>query len=511
MVESGATPTVTVAPVGSGLAFPLASGHFVAAKGPMALVYPRPNAETNTWARHRKAYYDGVNAIEYRVPVGVRLGALPLRFSVLVGPPGLTIGAYWGDPNYGEVTWTPSAPVTNATVTIRVQDQANITPLDVTWTVTTSSSTADFIFADAVNGNDSTGTGTISAPYKTLSKLFGASTGTVTFPNTIAYCRGGTYTPVNQASRYMSMVSNASPMALLGYPGETVIFAMTAAGVTGNGTSFNDALLRDISFTGSPSVAEFWAIYMGSGLMSRRTFINLSFPNAQSGTASTNNNTSIYGDSTGGGMRQYCYMRGCSESGRSGGNSEGLFALFNEQNSLFEFNTVTASSTNLGCMYLKASAQDCTIRYSSVTQVNSADIALGTGCQVDAGIVTQNIEICYNTVNGPNQGDGAGSDPGTLCPNYGFFNPGTHWVYRNTVYGNLVARNSSGSNGPFILENNVVMARAGVTVVKTGTSITNSGTECQGSASAGIINTSTMLLIGTYRTNYLGLRGAEIA
>lgn len=65
------------------------------------------------------------------------------------------------------------------------------------------------------------------------------------------------------------------------------------------------------------------------------------------------------------------------------------------------------------------------------------------------------------------------------------------------------------SNGPVYVENNALQAPTPMLLDGgTGASVTNTGTECQGTS--GILNGS-YLLTGTYRANYLGLRGAEIA
>src|SRR5208337_3692923 len=124
----------------------LPAGHWIAAKQAMIQVYPRPDSETNTWARHRWAYYDGVNAVQYKIPLGVSFGAFPYVFQLLSGPPGMTIGAtYWQSgwsfpealaAGYGYLLWTPTASVTNATVSILVTDQQKNT-LTITFTVST--------------------------------------------------------------------------------------------------------------------------------------------------------------------------------------------------------------------------------------------------------------------------------------------------------------------------------------------------------------------------------------
>src|SRR5580698_176033 len=179
------------------------AGSWMPAKQAMIQVYPRPDSETNTWARHRWAYYDGTNPVQYRIPLGVSFGAFPYVFQLLSGPPGMTIGAtIWQSDwsfaqamtaGYGYLLWTPTAAVTSGTVSVLVTDQ-QMNTLTITFTVSTSSSTSRFIFLDAANGNDSTGTGAIGAPWKTLAKALGSSYAATANPGAICYLRGtGTY------------------------------------------------------------------------------------------------------------------------------------------------------------------------------------------------------------------------------------------------------------------------------------------------------------------------------
>src|SRR5580692_1397802 len=77
------------------------AGSWMPAKQPMIQVYPRPDSETNTWARHRWAYYDGAHAVQYKIPLGVSFGAFPYVYELLSGPPGMTIGATYWNPTWG--------------------------------------------------------------------------------------------------------------------------------------------------------------------------------------------------------------------------------------------------------------------------------------------------------------------------------------------------------------------------------------------------------------------------
>jgi hypothetical protein len=134
-------------------------------------VHPRPDAETGpftstVYARHRLAYYDGVNPIQYECPICAQGGARPHVYQLIEGPSWLQIGTSYGSSMYGILYGTPTGAIAKsapATVTVRVfgQDQASV---DVTFTLATSHSTADFIFVDSANGNDTTGDGTFGNP-----------------------------------------------------------------------------------------------------------------------------------------------------------------------------------------------------------------------------------------------------------------------------------------------------------------------------------------------------------
>ena len=170
----------------------------------MRLVYPRPDSETNSYARHHRAYYDGTNAVEYDICIGVTFGAFPYVFELQSGPPGMTIEATtwntaWGpgldahNGGYGRIKWTPSAaiappatyPPATPNVKILVTDQQHntLTIEFSVWTEGAYSATGGanggpggFIFVDNVSGND-TNAGTIAAPLASLGNTGGIVTG----------------------------------------------------------------------------------------------------------------------------------------------------------------------------------------------------------------------------------------------------------------------------------------------------------------------------------------------
>ena len=198
-------------------------------------VYPRPDSETNTWARHRWAYYDGVNAVQYKIPLGVSFGAFPYVFQLLSGPPGMTIGAsIWqsdwsfaqaATAGYGYLQWTTTGSVSDATVSVLVTDQ-QMNTLTITFTVSTFSSTAQFIFIDSVRGSDAAGTGAIGAPWQTFGKAFGNTYSASVNAKALCYLRAGTYTipvysdqDINSANALCKLNTSTKPSALMDFLG----------------------------------------------------------------------------------------------------------------------------------------------------------------------------------------------------------------------------------------------------------------------------------------------------
>lgn len=206
----------------------LGAGRFAPSDMPMVAVHPRPDNETNTFARHRWAYYDGVNSVQYRIPIIIQGGAPPFYYEVVTGPPGMTIGQQFsltrGD-DYGVLKWTPTGGELNTPVSIRVSDQEGNTIL-VNFTISTAS-TSRFLFV-STTGSDSTGTGTISNPFATTRGWFKTQADT-TYAGYIVYYRSGTHTwhlDTTLSGRLAGngdLSASTKPLVHLGYPGETVI------------------------------------------------------------------------------------------------------------------------------------------------------------------------------------------------------------------------------------------------------------------------------------------------
>lgn len=504
------TANATTSASTGGLAFPLASTNRVAAVAPMYPVFPRPDSETAAYAGHKKAYFDGVNQIEYRYPILIQSGAPPFRFTLQQGPPGMTIGRYWGDPNYGEIVWTPTANVTNATVSVLAEDQDNTTPLTFTWTVSTSSSPNDFVFVRlAAEGGSDSNPGTYTQPFATPAKLLNSSA----YAGRRAMFFPGTYDVPTQGQ----IVPSQHPMSWVAFAGgHTVKFRCStgrSSPAFGTDTGCNDFLWNGIDLDNSGcSTANYRTFWMG-GVSHRATIIRCDILNPYNGSTGGDVTTGWFFDSPGTGVfRDHIGFYRCNESGRIdvGNNAYSLFATYVCRHGVAEWCTVTSTATF--DMYVKASNNLWTFRYCTVAHGASGNgTGTGTGCQTDAGLANGNFEYWYCSIDAPQFQDTGGNVGGALTLNYnGSTGAGRHDVIRCSIKGAIWIRGSD-SAGPYRVVNCAIQANAPQVTTRfngNGTQVTVVGTECHGTS--GILD-GNMLLTGTFRTNYLGKRGREIA
>jgi len=225
------------------------------------LIYPRPDSETPTWARHRKAY----TGRKYEFAIGVANGAWPFYYEVISGPSGLTVGtglnvdgngALTPAANYGVVSWDSPTAGTHS-VTVRVSFQDGATAIDVVWEIVVG--TSGHIFVDASVG--SSGTGTLASPFKNIDDWYLADSTDTTYSEFHVHYAAGTYDVfTSDATNNNNIVLDYhnKPLVHIGEVGESVIWDFDTGNlVTGiepefNGLeqNFHDFYCGDIEWTG---------------------------------------------------------------------------------------------------------------------------------------------------------------------------------------------------------------------------------------------------------------------
>ena len=505
----------------------LPTGHFVSAVMPMTstrVVIPRPDTETSSAAYTRNAHPN----VQYVCPVVIQGGSFPHWYEIITAPPGATIGSFYNSTDYGVVRWTPTSGT--KTFTIRVHDQDGTT-VDVTWTVTVG--TTWVLFVDSVNGNDTTGTGTFAAPWKTYSKAATSVTGGKSI-----CLRAGTYSATTASQN----LTSSTHLALFAYPGESV--TMDCSTSTANGGCWNeggsDIYVSGIAFSSGPSAQLNPRCFTNQSAGDRLYKIGCSFDNPPAGTAGSGawDNQACWFLGDAGAQRKYCLVLNCTFSRLpAGGNGYMAYDLYNTAYFVSRANIFNAPGTT-GQQYVMFHKGGGNVEHTAEQNVfaqawTPANAQLGAYFGSDgSGGQSTHQEFRYNTI--VNSNTAATWNSFAMIVNNAQNNSFAHqfWSYRNTIVGIPMIAYGTVGTLDFTSINDVIVHNATATSlvgkwigVNSGgsantfinpTTIPNissysiTGVECQGNTSAGILDASN-LLTGTFRTTYLGLRGAEIA
>jgi len=477
------------------LSFLLPPGHFVPAKMPMHPVFPRPDSETQAFARHRWAHPD----FRYEIPIGVQGGAWPFKYEIIAGPSGATIGQYYGDPDYGILKWNPAAGDSSTkTFTVRVTDQ-ELNTVDLTWTTTIDA--AQFIFVDA--NAVSTGTGTITSPLKTFADWYKGDRTDSTYHNKIIVFRAGNYSAYGEAGTNgnVRLDAGSKTPSLLGFPDETpVIDCSQAQFFTDDG--LDDIFIAGIRFenartdVGNPHF--FWCV----GAWQRGLWYNNYFFNMQMGLANDDNPAAIFAThvST---YREHVFIKSNTFDAFTANGSNGAYIdLYTVDYSLIEGNKAINSNTSYG-LWLKGSHAYNTLRANDVSQ-NISGRAFCIGLGTEAGGIPHHHEVCWNNfVVNPND------EVGLVAMSNAY--QGQHystWIYRNTFSGWRTQLRFQGVD-PYHTDGNVVI----------GDGQGNWNTAIQNTTIPNLVHPgpasdvidSSGKLIGSYRQQYLGIRGHEVS
>ncbi len=481
----------------------LPNGYFIPAKMPMTLVFPRPDSETAPWARQRRAYADGT--VQYRVPIVVQGGAYPFHYSLDSGPSGMTIGSDIGNPEYGIVTWTPTAAQIRTAaypVTVTVTDQEGHS-VTATWSV--QATTAGFVFVDpkaAVNGNGSKG-----SPFNSVAPLFVLHGTTGPYAGDIVYFRSGTTVLSGpEALGNVQLQSDGNPAVWLGYPGEnaTIDFSHSKVLVDKQDDVFIGGL-RFVNARNDVPNAHFF-FFNQNYPQSRVTFFEDRFDSIGRGTVGSDNPAAITLFNPGA-LRKYLAIVDCSLDHFSAPlvDAYAISYAVIEGNTLYSGNVPTVDQG----IFLKSDIQDVSVRRNT-----SLSQPFGYGAievyQQAQRFTNANIEVAYNLVRATNPrqpafvyewtgvGGGANVDPQI-------------YVYRNTFSGWIGGLDDF----PYTVweENNVLIDDSGQTakfnVSAAGGKTVKSVNNLTGTSADGLIDADGKLIGAA--SQYRGTRGYEIS
>lgn len=477
----------TVGPVEGVGEWQLAEGHFEPAAIELEIIAPRAGLST------ANRYYKAYPGLEYRVPVAVLGGAFPFRFELLQAPSGMTIGEVDGDEDYGVIVWAnPTTSGSPHTVEVQVTDQESNTAT-VEWSITVT--TSGFLFVDAVNGSDSN-PGTLASPKKTINGWYNSSKTDDTYADYFIYYRAGVYytkdAPIEDGIR-MACTSNDKPRVHLAYPGEEAIIDFDDSHWSHYSNSTDGYAWCGFTFQGISADTDDKGIVMGPGVDDILVFENKWVAPGSAGA--TGNNASLFFFTGGGaGNHRVAFIGNTYE----GLNSCDIILVYDVFHALFERNSISNNSgSNAWGVYLKHTFGDWTIRANEGLSGNSMPLV-----RVDTYGPADDVEICWNNYSTSGSGIWLGNESGPVSNISDYRNTWRigHNQSRNVASGNWDAtRNVVIHDGSYT--EGYRLHSGGVTITRTELL----------AASSGLIDTSTGLLTGTDRTNFLGLRGHERA
>ncbi|NOY92429.1 MAG: hypothetical protein GXP55_14640 [Deltaproteobacteria bacterium] len=533
-VDSGTLPDAAIedAAVDSGTVpadFHLPAGHFHPAIVEPVVVYPRPDSETNDYARHRWAY----PGIEYRIPGAVvQGGAWPFYYELIDGPPGATIGAQLvmrgevrvAPDDYGVIRWTPRSEDEGATFDfhVRVTDQED-SVVDALWTVTVDSS--HFIFVSET-GDDSN-PGTIDRPFATTAGWYHGDVNDTTYAGKLVYYRGGNYQPVGAASRKENLPIEAGkkPMSFMAYPGENVVFDATRANWT-FWARCDDVFFSGIHFDGSKLVQPDGTpirnsrniAFYGERNEHRITFFENRVSNIQPGNPADdrfgNDNPAFVWRPSTHAVRgsNWVFVNNVFDgSGPFRGNGPSAVSLSCVSYIVYEGNIVR-NWEGTGTFYDKSNADHVTERNNDLWAATSGGAALGHAMGAgmsDSYDPSHNpgyFEVCWNRIrvdrtrlpSGVTVGMaiqvGLGSTPGD----------GPAAVYRNSIYGSVWFNRVANYEG--IAEGNVIQGE----LRQDAPAIVGAGDNFYTDDLTETVFDADGALTGAVRASYLGTHGAEV-
>jgi hypothetical protein len=485
----------------------LEAGHFEPSNFALAAVYPLAGASAN--ARHKWA----CPSSKYEVPIGVHRGAWPYKYELLDdgGATWLDIEAetlafnagtgVWevGD-GYGWLSGTAPASGGPWDVVVRVTDQEGST-LDLSWTITLDATR--FGFVDPASGSDSTGDGSAGNPFASPKGLRNSGD----FDDKIAvlvsaYTMDWAELGVEARCDVGRVVGDPIAWIAPDRTNKVVIDASTAnrfANVDASDAFYCGFRINDCARSAASLPANVRVMQMTTAV-DRCVFANLHFDNPDPGSSATDNVGCLFfpeEGNPGGSAHNDNFITRCrlDRAERfSGTSTQGVFLVdaYSNVRYLWEFNVADVDSDSKELIWPKGQNAEGTIRH------NWTRLIIFNGHQA----ASENNEICYNRCYGDGESlyFNSGNTPG-------YNGDENNWVYRNNVVDDI--RNRPGGDGGVPEMHAVANVVKGVMNPGTGSFATDErNLVLDGAANPFDANLN---LTGSYRTTYLGLRGAEVA
>lgn len=466
---------------------------------PMALVYPRPDAEITRITHHNVAY----TGMQWDCPIRVLGGSSPKWAVIESAPFGMTVGNGW-DNSSGVLTLSDDAlnlrwpsPTAGAhSIRVRVYSQDNSSVV-VRFTLTVS--TANHFFT--APSNMGTGDGLSPANAKAFSATYLGATTLSPAQGKVLVGRGGSYT-----MQTVSMVPAYNPTSFINYPNETPDFT----GVSSRNFEIkaSDAAIVGIKFSNFDVTAE--GVITNKGLFHRMIVWKCEFTDI-SISGGSNNQCGVYLDRQDTYKRKDIVVSQCTYTNFH----PSAYDFYSTQNSIadrikFIITDPAFTSMLVSPVFFPKSGNvlheisfntfdNPTVVGSTSTNAIIYPYNAATG---EAPYQTTLVEYNFVRCNGGSAFAANGAANGS-----GYSTIANVYPRRNTFIGGGVLSQDYDATSPrqTHYDSNVIQNSGGIT--GGAGSYTSVRAECTGSS--GVVDAAGKLT-GTYKTNYLGSRGCEL-
>jgi hypothetical protein len=387
--------------------FQLAPGHFEPAVLPLEII--APEAGITAVSRYSRAY----PGLTYRVPIVVLGGAWPFRYRLVTGPTGMTLGEIHGQSDYGILEWTnPTSGSAPHPIAVEVTDQEGATST-VEWSLDVTD--AEFLFLDAVNGDDAN-PGTLASPKRSIDGWFNGDKYDDAYAGWFVYYRNGTYrtdeAPIEDGIR-IALTGGQKPVVHLAYPGENPVIDLRNAHITLYGGN-SDAHFSGLTLSHAFDANDYKGISIESNTQRVVIFENR-FEVATNLAPGGSNGFLLFAGNAMEFGSHWAVVHNEFQDLTNGG----AFEVYSVSDSVFEGNTL--AHVHGGGIYLKNSTPRWSIRNNVGLGDNSNFLARSDAYNGLSAV--HDVEICWNNY----ASSGLGWQLGYEANDYG-----AHFVYRNT-------------------------------------------------------------------------------
>ncbi|WP_456444663.1 hypothetical protein [Oceanithermus sp.] len=487
----------------------LPEGYYEPAKMPMVLVHPRPEAPG--WAYARNAY----PGLRWEIPIVVQGGAWPFRYEIADdgGAEGLEIGGemtrireggwilHRPTPEYGTLWWDDPKPG-SYDLKLRVTDQEGST-LGLALTLTVG--TEGWVFVDAEQGSDATGDGSLERPFASLQPLYGD-------PSPYAHQRvvlaGVVPMNGNQTNGNLRIADDLAPRIYVGWPGREAVLEAFEGKVNVDSPDF---YLANLEFRDRSDYAPDTGSYLHMITVwddTRRFTMHRVHVSRFQGVPHNvgYGNSGVIMLTNNGGQRYHVAMVGNTFSG-PGGIVSSIYAL---RESVFERNVVRDAELNIadgsvwGLFYFKRDNEYVSVRANEIWQNNTWNIGQSPLAMDQSRL----IEFAYNVLRAPWSSGRHGAlklFTATEATGYAWTAATPVWIYRNSLWQRVSwegSRLANAADGFLRIERNALHE---------GSFEGHRTVVLEGNLEGAPLLDERMRLTGSYRSDYLGRVGAEIA